>query len=208
MTGRVWQAIAIAFLLIGSAFHGQGQQESSPTEPFARKRLSPAQRVAFGGVEAALAKVQFDTDGNPLLTAETEAALAGATDALPPNFTPEAAARVRFLILKGAPGSRGERLVRLFEDYFRYTEIARRELGSPTGADGLETELDRFEKTVALRKRHFGAVRASQLFGKQEALAAHILALRRLEADVNLSPTEREAKTRELKAAYETRFAD
>ena len=162
---------------------------------------APASALNFAALETVLARLSFDADGNPRLGPATEAALLEAVSALPRGAP---APDVHALIRNSFPGTGEEDLAWLFDRYrcYRQAELAQRGTNAP---DSLEAELAQLDTSVALRRRCFSEAHATQLFGRQELLARHLLEVRRLEATPGLSRAEKASRRAELQAAYEQR---
>lgn len=173
---------------------------------FVLEPISPESAgVDFGPIEAALARARTNSAGDILIDANTASALAAAAATLPATVSTQAMARVQFLVRKEFPGKSGAQLAALLRDYHRYKDIESRTLGPPPAHADLATAIARFHETVALRQRYFGKMRAQALFGKQQALAAYLLELRRIEADTSLTDAERRKRQQTLRKDYDAR---
>lgn len=198
--------MATAFVTPGFSNNPSGRSSSSVLV-LAPESLSPIRSPpGFGRVETVLARIKFNARGNPRLNAKTESALAEAMTALPGTMRSAAFKRVQFLVHKSFPGTADDELALLFRDYYRYRQAELGERNAQARPRDLDAEIDRFERTVALRKHYFGATRAEMLFGRQQALARYLFNIRQLEKTPGLSNEVREAKRRALQTEYEKRI--
>lgn len=189
---------AVVFTFITGQWRSPANVARVPAET-----LKPAEEVLFQLVDTSFGRLKLAPNGQVPLNSVTEAALVGAVAELPPNISAETMNRLQFLIRQSVPGPLGEQFGALLREYYGYKQLEARELGPPPQAPNIDVEWDRFQKTVALQYRYFGAERARRLFGEHHALARYMFALRRVEADPRLSEKQRLAKQLVLQKQYE-----
>lgn len=98
--------------------------------------------------------------------------------------------------MPGEAATQAMALVRRYADYTSAAAAVSTAQQAPATLDELKALLD---KTVALRRKHFDADTAQALFGAEEALTRHALAVQAIEADPQLSYAEKTARIKTLR---------
>jgi hypothetical protein len=197
----------------GAAPGADGHVRAIVFEP----ELPPAARLRFGTAERALARVTTDATGRMRLDAHTAAALDAAIDAVlevardsDPGAAPASAqaalARAAFLVQASLSEPIAGALARQLPAHYAYRVAVRQTLGDAVAHPDPEVERVGLDALWALRQRHLGPEQAQRLYGAEQALAEHLVEMRRLEADTALSPQARAQRRHALEAAYQRRL--
>jgi hypothetical protein len=209
-TRLLLQRIAVAAFVALAGLHAVSYR--SPPDDWrgdyiATPQLQPAERIRSAQLERALERVSLSDDTRLIIDASLESALAQSLAEIPPDrrLPFEAMNRYRLLIEKTLPHPAGSEFFELFARYAAYRSAAG-ELLFPRESETLEQETARWAKLRALRREHFPA-EADALFGREEALAEHMLTVRRIEADDTLTDTQKAAALEQAQSALDSRMA-
>ena len=207
---RPMVAAALAALAVGAVFwprseDGTGQAlpvgEEAATQTTGKAPLSAKPRAVTGNdaFDQAARLLELGVAGDLSVDANTR----GALDVLLASLgNPPTAAELQGLeeaLRRAMPGEAATQAIALVRRYASYTSAAAADSAAqqaPTTLDELKALLD---KTIALRRKHFDADTAQALFGAEEALSRHALAVQAIEADPQLSYAEKSARIKSLR---------
>ena len=203
-------AAALAALAVGAVFwprsedgigqalpavEGAATQTAGAAPPSAKPR-AVTHNDAF---DQAARLLELGVAGDLSVDANTR----GALDVLLASLgNPPTAAELQGLedaLRRAMPGEAATQAIALVRSYASYTSAAAADSAAqqaPTTLDELKALLD---KTIALRRKHFDANMAQALFGAEEALSGHALAVQAIEADPQLSYAEKSARIKTLR---------
>lgn len=192
------------FSLDGGDFTG-ANTETGATIFSTQLKVEPAlSQLSFGAAEAALTKVSRTTNKHLALNLQTATALESAVSHLPDPLSDQVLQRAQFLARKSTAGPAASDLEKLFSIYYRYKQAENSSLPPIDDVTTLATEVSRFEQQVLLRRRYFGEVSATQLFGQEETLASYLLNTRKVSENAKLSEDEKKTQLK----ALEQKFTD
>jgi len=205
MVGAALAALAVGAVFWPRSDDGIGQAlpvgEGAATQSVGKAPLSATPRTITGNdaFDRAARLLELGVAGDLSVDANTR----GALDVLLTSLgTPPTAAELQGLedaLRRAMPGEAATQAMALVHRYADYTNAAAADSAAqqaPTTPDELKALLD---KTIALRRKHFDADTAQALFGAEEALSRHALAVQAIEADPQLSYAEKTARIKTLR---------
>lgn len=207
---RAMAGAALAALAVGAVFWpraedgpeqvlAQGAGAATQTLPAATPSAKPRAITGNDAFDQAARLLELGVAGDLNVDANTR----GALDVLLASLgNPPRAAELQGLeeaLRRAMPGEAATQAMALVRRYAGYTGAAAADSAgqqAPTTLEELKTLLD---KTIALRRKHFDAATAQALFGAEEALSRHALAVQAIEADPQLSYAEKTARIKALR---------
>lgn len=184
VAGVVWLAVPGADDGVAAPSPPQARRDDSPPSP-AIPSSSPA--PALAATSPAL-PLRLDNDGHLLIDSGTAPLL----ELQCPAAARPAAAAV-------PPASASAQAQALQAQYCAYLQAMRQTRAAPPAS--LQEARRDLDALSALRRRFFDPATADRLFGTEEALAAHTLAVAAIEQDARLGATEKAARIAALRRA-------
>jgi lipase chaperone LimK len=179
--------------------------------PNTAQRVEPANRVAASAappsapeglqadpIESATRLLELGVAGDLRVDTHTRGALDVLLASLSNPPTAAELQRLEAALRRAVPGEAATQAMALVRRYVDYTQAAAADSATqqaPTTADELKAL---FDKTIALRRKHFDADTAQALFGAEEAQTRYALAMQAIEADPQLSAADKAARVKAL----------
>lgn len=202
---------ALVVLVVGAVFWPRGEDSTGHTLPVgegaattaasgkASTSARPQSATGSHAFDQAARLLELGVAGDLSVDTHTR----GALDVLLASLgNPPTASELQGLedaLRRAMPGEAATQAIALVRRYVDYTRAAAADSATqqaPTTPDELKALLD---KTIALRRKHFDAATAQALFGAEEALSRHALAVQAIEADPQLSYAEKTARIKTLR---------
>lgn len=184
----IWPARLILLILVaGLALHFLATHRPATNTALAvvsPPELSAAARALVAAdVESALARLEFDANGQLVIGSETESVLGTATDALPASPNEETLDRLRFLLDRQFPPGQAEQVDTLLRDYLNYRRAKLAWLEQAPEPQSVAEEAERFAALTALQDRELGTNLANRLYGEHRRLAEQMFAVQASDND-------------------------
>lgn len=203
---RAWLAVGVA-IAVAAVFWPRASDDAQPTAPPAE----PTSRVAAHAtppsaptslptnpIESAARLLELGVAGDLSVDAHTRGALDVLLSSLSNPPTTAELQQLEAALRRAMPGEAATQAMALVRRYVDYTQAAaadRAAQQAPTTADELKAM---FDKTVALRRKHFDADTAQALFGAEEMQTRYAMAAQAIEADPRLSAADKATRIKAL----------
>lgn len=203
---RAWLALGVA-IAVTAVFWPRASDDAQPTaqpaEPTRRVAASAAPPSASTSlptnpIESAARLLELGVAGDLSVDAHTRGALDVLLSSLSNPPTMAELQQLEAALRRAMPGEAATQAMTLVRRYVDYTQAAAADSTTqqaPTTADELKTL---FDKTVALRRKHFDADTAQALFGAEETQTRHAMAVQAIEAEPRVSAADKAARVKAL----------
>jgi len=143
-------------------------------------------------VEGLIQTLVIGSDNSLVLNSHTAEVLDSIASALPETLTNADIERIGFLAQQGFSAPAASSVATTLTGFLRYRQAERHSQRNTNDNNELVPAEARFELSVALQNQYLGTAQAEQLFGQQRRLKQYLLERRAIQANSELSATQRQ----------------